>query len=65
MGWTNDTDNFKDEQLGVGVHEIPFVPKNWKVKGNLQLCSVEVLEYETEEQYLVLSFHLVFRDHRM
>lgn len=48
-------DAYKDTPLSAGMHEISFALKNRELEGGAQLCSVEVLEYGTEEE-CVMSF---------
>lgn len=58
-------DVYKDEPLSAGVHKISFVLKNRELEGDAQLCSVEVLEYGTEEEYVVFSLRLIYLEHLM
>jgi hypothetical protein len=51
-------DVYEETSLSAGVHEISFVLKNGALEGSAQLCSVEVLEYGTEAEYVaILPIH--------
>jgi len=47
-------DVYEDTPLSAGAHEISFVLKNGDLEGSAQLCSVEVLEYGTEAECVVI-----------
>lgn len=47
-------DVYEDTPLSAGMHEILFVLENGKLEGIAQLCSVEVLEYGTEDECAVI-----------
>lgn len=54
-------DVYRDEALGAGKHEVTFTLTNGEREGTAQLCSVEVLEFGTEDEcvgYEYLS-HLI------
>ncbi|OJA21024.1 hypothetical protein AZE42_02333 [Rhizopogon vesiculosus] len=50
-------DVYRDTPLSAGVHEISFVLKNGELEGTAQLCSVEILEYGTEDEFNTTPGH--------
>ncbi len=66
LGWTPRKDIgidrwhydvHREGGLGDGEHKLKFTLKNGKRQGVAQLCSVEILEFGTEDEYVVLAHH--------